>query len=334
MNPYTYLNPETWRQERHNGIGASDIPILLEKTNFMTSFELWEQKRDKTNREFSEDMQKLIDAGHDQEPITLYKFLQNHNYGDPGKVFDAHRHGTKFEGFHLFTEFHHPKYPFIFCHPDMIIKLGSKWINVEAKYVKHQGYEWNFDNLTEDGIPEKYYYQVQFQMMVTGIKKTIIIVNYQGSDFYEFEIEAFPECFPAMEKICKDFQKLVENKTPPMPGTFKDSLKLFPDRKGTVLSLTDEIEIQTLIQKDRYSEIKKKISYLKKVQDRIKGDVMSLMGDNNIMQTSDGEQIALYSQKDGDKFCSIKDVRKDTRLYNYCKKNKIIVDCVNSKFIF
>ena len=58
---------------------------------------------------------------------------------------------------------------------------------------------------------------------------------------------------------------------------------------------------------------------------------MALMATNNILQTSAGEQIAKYTEKDSDKYIPISEIRKNKKLHNYCVKNKIIVPCVNSR---
>ena len=77
MNTFTYINHDTWLEDRNKGIGASDIPILCNESNFMTPLDLWDQKINNTQPEIDDELQKLFDAGHDQEPIALYRYLKN-----------------------------------------------------------------------------------------------------------------------------------------------------------------------------------------------------------------------------------------------------------------
>jgi len=336
MNPFTYLNPSSWLTERYQGIGASEIAILCHASKIMTPYELWEQKTTKKDIEQSEENKNLMEAGTSQEPLTIYRFLKNRNNPKADQIYIEHleKKVLVMSDIYLFTEFKYPGNEKLFCHPDLIIKVKNKWLNVEAKFVQHKGYEWNFNDLSENGIPQKHYLQCQFQMMITGIEKTILIANYQGVEFYEFPIEVNKELFPIMEKLSLDFLKLVEKKEPPMPTSRADVLKLFPKKTFKALTLTDELEAQTLIQKDIYDQNKKRMNHLKKANERIKADVMSLMADNNVLQTANGEQIAKYNETPSTKFNKIDFVRDNKKLLNYCKKNKIIIDGTTKSFNF
>lgn len=324
MNTFTYINHDTWLEDRNKGIGASDIPILCNESNFMTPLDLWDQKINNTQKEIDDDLQKLFDAGHDQEPITLYRYLKNqdeslcnhfiHHYYNKNHIDERSQ-------FKIFTEFHHPNYNFMFAHPDMI----HNNTNIEVKFVRHKGDEWNFNDLTQDGIPFKYYLQTQFQMMCTGLNKTIILVNYAGVDFYEFEIFANEELFRKFEKICSDFWKLVENKEPPMPSNRADVRKLFPNRNFKALSLTGDMELQTILQKDRYAYLTKRRKQMKKEQEAIKTSVLSLMVNNNVLQTAEGDQIASITEFPVERIMALKKIKSDhVDVYNYLQKNEMI----------
>lgn len=332
MNKFTYINQDTWLKYRTSGIGASEIPILCGENSFMTPLELWDIKTEKKEREVSESLQKLFDAGHEQEPITLYRFLKSRDKKLADLVLKKHiekkRIPKKYKC-HLFTKF---KYnDFMFCHPDMI------WndINIEAKYVKYKGEEWNFDDPSENGVPFKYYIQCQYQMLCTGLKKTILCVNYLGSDHYEFEIEANEELHETFKKLCFDFWQLVQKKEPPMPVSRQDVKKLFPNKNFKSLLLPEEIEIDTIMMKDRYQLLKEKISRMKKEQESIKSSVMSLMTEYNILQTSSGEQIAKITESKSEKIKALKKIKEENEgVYNYLKRKKVIENVETTRFYF
>jgi len=131
MNTFTYLNHNTFVQDRNKGIGASDMPILCKQSTFMTPYELWEQKLGKSTKEIKPDLQKLFDSGHYQEPITIHRYLKEFDIKladkvmeamilkEPLKLGSANKSSirNKGNGTHIYTEFKHPKYPFMYCHP-------------------------------------------------------------------------------------------------------------------------------------------------------------------------------------------------------------------------
>jgi predicted phage-related endonuclease len=337
MNNFTYINQDTWLEDRNKGIGASDIPILCGASNFMTPYELWEIKTSKAQQKITDETQILLDAGHEQEPITLYRFLKNKvNDKFAKKILKYHYENKKIpeiEKTYLFTEF---KYnDFMFAHPDMIYFDGHSYTNIEAKFIEHKGNEWDFDDLTENGIPFKVYLQVQFQMMCTGLNKTIVCANYHGSQHCEFPIKVNPDLFPKFIKICTDFWQLVEQKEPPQPNTFKDVQKLFPNKNFKSLLLPEDLEMETMFQKDKYNLLKQRIKKYEKEKDRIKTAVSTLMTNNNILQTANGEQIARIVSKEKEKIKKLSLIKKDhPRIYKYLQKNNMIESKMVDRFYF
>ena len=153
MNKFTYLNYDTWLDKRNEGIGASDIPIILGESNFMTPLELWEIKTGKSKQVIDESLQTLFDAGHNQEPITVYNFLKSENDPLAEKVYMNHikkKNMPKKGNIHLFTEFENNN--IMFAHPDMIYN----GLNIEAKFIRHKSLEWDFEETNEMGVPFKY----------------------------------------------------------------------------------------------------------------------------------------------------------------------------------
>jgi predicted phage-related endonuclease len=340
MNSFKYINHDTWLKNRHDGIGASDIPILCGASNFMTPYELWEQKTEKKEREVSDNLQKYFDSGHEQEPITLYRFLKSRDNELAEKVLLKHlqkKHLPKKGNCHIFTEF--KKNKFMYAHPDMIFND----CNIEAKFVKHKGSEWDFsykefDNNygTKEDIPFKYYLQVQYQMMCTGLDESIVVVNYQGLDHYEFLIESDHELFKVFEKICTDFWNLVQTKTPPMPSNREDVKKLFGKCDETSLTLDDEMSIHTILMKHRFKFIKDRIKKYEKEKEKIKNSVLMLMGKNSVIQTPTGEKIAYVSiSKPSERIASLSSIKKqDTELYELLKEKGFVNTSQSERFIF
>lgn len=323
-----YLNKNTWLKDRHHFVGASEVPILCGESTFKTPLELWDEKVNQTKPKISDELQTLFDAGKDQEPITLYRFLKKRNHPMAEKVLINHYQNKKLsdKDIFLFTEYTHKD---IIAHPDMIFKMDGELINVEAKYVKYNSSEWNlhYDDEygTQDDIPFKYYIQVQAQMLATGTKKTILCANFQGSDHYEFMIESNEEIFSTIEKLTTDFMDRVRAKEPVMPTTRSDWKKLFPNNNKTALTLPDEISIETALMKDRFSMIKKRMKTLKKEEDNIKTSILSLMANNSVLQTSGGETLASITEYNSEAIIALSKLKKDKpKVYAYLKKNECL----------
>lgn len=336
MNKFTYLNHDTFLQDRKSGIGASEISILCGVNKWKTPLELYYDKIGESTEVISEQTQKLFDAGHENESITLYRFLKKRNRTDTEKISSLllqKKTLPKKSDCHIYTKFIKDK--IMLCHPDFIYND----FNVELKFVKYKGDEWNFnyegDYGTENDIPFNYYLQCQYQMMITGLDKTILVVNYQGCDHYEFLILANLELFTTFEKLVADFWKLIENKTPPMPQSRNDVKMLFPNKKFTALTVPSELEVETILYKDRYNYLKEKIKNLDNECDKIKTTVMSLMTNNNILQTSNGERIAKITESESERVMALSEIKKDKpNVYKFLIENDAIKKSKSERFYF
>jgi putative phage-type endonuclease len=327
MNPFTHTHPDTFTDNRNTGIGASEIAVLCGASDYATPYEIWKQKIDKTTPEVSDELQELFDAGHYQEPIAMHKFLKPRNESLANIVQIKHAEKSHFDescDVQINTRFNHPQYGFMFCHPDLIYNN----MNIEVKYAAHKSNEWDFDDLTKNGIPLKYYLQVQYQMLCTGLDTSYLVLNYLGYKHYEFgPIFENKQVQAKMEKIAYDFWQLVQNKQPPMPASRSDVMDMFPDKKFLTKTIPSDLELLTIMQKDRYNVLKARISKAKKEQDKIKASISALMTDNNVLQTQEGEIIAkiIVSEKEGTALKWFDKVKNNhTDIYDLMKKNKLI----------
>jgi predicted phage-related endonuclease len=332
MNPFSHINPDTFTQHRNNGIGASEIAVLAGASEFSTPYMIWKQKAHNVSQIVTPELQKLFDAGHQQEPITLFNFLKTRNEDLANEVLIKHiqkKHFPKKSSTQIFTRFNHPKYDFMYCHPDMVYNN----MNIEAKFSQYTK-SFDFNDLTEEGIPLNYYIQIQYQMMCTGIKTSALALNYQGGGYYEYiPINPNYDLMEKMTKIAYDFWQLVERKEPPMPETRNDVKDLFPDKTFLSKTVPEELEMLTVMQKDRYNVLKKNISRMKKEQDKIKTVVSALMTDNNVLTTSQGETIAKITVSEGEKLETLKVIKSDyPKIYDILKKNDLIKEKKTERF--
>jgi len=331
MNNFTHINHDKFESSRGTGIGASEISILCGHSTFKTPYELWLEKTGQKKFEPDEELKSLFLSGHHQEPITAYRYFEEQDKKLAESVYMGMITKTpriKENPIQIYTRFHHKKHDFMYCHPDII----DHDLNVELKYALYSK-DFDINDLTESGIPFKYYLQIQYQMLCTGLKKSYLFLNKMGGNFYKFgPIIPNEEVFEQIEKLVYDFWQLVEKKEPPMPESRNDVKSMFPEKKFLAKTIPEDLELITIMQKDRYNIIKEKISKMKKEQDKIKTNISALMTDNNVLQTVEGDIIAKISSSKSEKIKALSKIKKDNpEIYNYLLEKGMIEQKENER---
>jgi len=187
-------NTNEWLEHRRQGLGASDAPAVLGVSPWTTPYELWEEKarinvKDKSNW--------ATKNGHNLEPKARLDYELNFNIDMPAALVV------------------HKDYPFIRASLDGWNQ--EKNIVLEIKCPGQEDHKTALDGR----VPEKYYPQLQHQLLVTGASEL---------HYYSFHsdvgvlVRVFPDnnyitttLFPALVQ----FWDLVQTKTPP-PLTDRD----------------------------------------------------------------------------------------------------------------
>lgn len=143
-------NTKEWRVWRDKGLGASDAPIVMGVSPWITRFQLWGYKTGLLERPEPNVYQaKAMQRGHDLEPQARKIFEDKYAKGS----FPA-------------TSFEHATYPYLRASLDGYNKESNT--NLEIKCpgkVDHA--------LAVSGkVPEKYIPQTQMQMIVSGANTT------------------------------------------------------------------------------------------------------------------------------------------------------------------
>lgn len=156
------LSRQEWLQLRCNGIGGSDVSVIMGENRFCSIQQLWEEKTGHL---------KITDTGNEftywgnvMEPIIRKEFMK--------------RTGLKVRQKHAMIL--HPEYPYLFADLDGIVtdEDGEKCI-FEAKTVSQYKEE-----LWQDGnIPREYLLQVQHYMEVCGMNKAYVAGLIGGNHF-------------------------------------------------------------------------------------------------------------------------------------------------------
>jgi putative phage-type endonuclease len=143
-------NTKQWLEMRKSKIGASDAPIIMQKSPWKTPYQLWKEKMSLTESSMNSAMQR----GHDLEPIAL-QCLQE-------KLGIALRPQVKL----------HNQRSWMMASVDAVSEDGS--VIGEIKCPGKADHE----KALSGHLPEHYYPQLQHQMEVCGVE----VVNYFSFD--------------------------------------------------------------------------------------------------------------------------------------------------------
>lgn len=180
-------NTPEWLEMRKSKIGASDAPIIMQQSPWMTKFQLWEEKMGlREHRQTNAAMQK----GHELEPIALeaYNNLTG-NKAEPRVVF-------------------HEKYKWMMASLDGL--SSDKSVIVEIKCPGKTDH----DTAKEGKIPDKYYPQLQHQLATLGTN-VLHYFSFRNGDFKLIEVERNDSYIERLLKEEGDFWKCLQNWEPP-----------------------------------------------------------------------------------------------------------------------
>lgn len=231
------LNRNEWLLYRKHGIGGSDLPVLLEASNYKSILGLWSEK---TERIPIADIEAITQARlAAPEPLKPYQLVDFGELGipiiDPGTKFSlAIEVGKALEpaigkylscrlGMPVFKDtwmYAHPTYPWMIVDLDFVMLAPdengelAKLVIIECKTAAF----WKKDEW-EYGVPWDYEMQVRHAMCVMNVDEAIIICLYDnnegGVSMHKIERDYGLETFIVMKE--KSFWKDVENQVLPIP---------------------------------------------------------------------------------------------------------------------
>lgn len=189
---------EDWLVWRQKGLGSSDAPVVMMCSPWKTPHQLWLEK---TGQKIEEPTNTyILEKGHAMEPKAraLYEIMDNASYPPMNVENEA--------------------FPFLRASLDGYNK--EKNIIIEIKYVGKEDHE----NAANGIVPEKYYWQLQHQLMVTGAK-LVRYISFDGSAINVVEVLPDTKDIKKLVKELTKFWTLVETKEEP-ELTEKDYVKV------------------------------------------------------------------------------------------------------------
>lgn len=157
-----------------------------------------------------------------------------------------------------------------------------------------------------DEIPETYLCQVQWYMGITGVSHADLAVLIGGNDYRTYTIEAHSDLFADLMSEAQAFWKLVEDGIAPDPQTVADAQARWPQHLASKSIMAGGSVARAV---DDLAELKERMSEMKAQEDALKLQVMSAMGDAEILEDM-GSPIATWKTQTADRLDG-KALRKD-----------------------
>lgn len=225
------MNHDEWMEWRRQGIGSSDSAIIMGVSPYTTPFQLWEEKLGKKK---SEGNTFILDKGHRLEPMAraMIEFELGQDF--PPKLVM------------------HQEFPWLRASLD-----GYNDESGEGVEIKYMGK----DEHNANQIPERYFPQVQHQMLITG-KPWWWFASFNPDVETKLKIIKVPrddEYLKTYLQKAHDFWQSVQNATAP-ELTKKDAKKV---RDGHLIQLANE-----------YATLDIKIKEMRKKQDEIEEKIL------------------------------------------------------------
>ena len=268
------------RSKRHEGIGASDTPIIMGYSSYKTPYQLYLEKTGILIPE--QEITEQQYWGNALEPIIIKRFAEENKVDItfPDTVY-------------------HPDYPYIFANLDGWIE--SERAVVEAKSANSfQRKEW--DMALTDGIPLVYLIQIAKQCAITNANRGYCAVLIGGMEYKQFIYERDKLLEDLIIEADKDFWRCVQNKIEPEPISTSDCRLKFPTPHPEKIMQSTFKTSQALT---GLIQVKSSIKDLNDEEDKLKMHIMSHMGNAEYLMGQDGEMLATW-----------KATKKGTRVFN------------------
>lgn len=254
-------NREAWLAMRNKGIGGSEAACIIGMSKWKSPFQLWLEKTGQVEPEDLSD-KECVHWGNVLEQAVADRFSEL-----SGKK--VRRQGM------LQDEL----YPFMFANVDRWV-VGEN-AGLECKTTN----AFNKDEWEGDNIPDAYYCQCQWYMMVTGADKWYIACLIGGNSFVWKEVPRNEETITALRDAAIIFwTKVAEKQMPEVDGSKNCSealLRSFPGGQMDEVMLPDDTaDFANLLEmKKLYKDLEKQI---KEQENKIK----KALGDNEVARTT------------------------------------------------
>jgi putative phage-type endonuclease len=215
---------DAWLAARTTGLGASDIPSIL-GVGFLTPAEVWASKRGLGLPESIDDVER-VRWGNVMEPITIQEYAKPYYSGRW-----AERSGVMYRSK---------------AHPWALATLDATTLHPEHGVIplEVKGLDAFRAETWQDGPPERVYYQVQTQMLVTGAKCATVACTIGGNRLVWCDVDRDEAAIASIVLRGSRFWDLVQSGEMPPPDTSAEWAQVFAvahPEDGSVVELGDDV---------------------------------------------------------------------------------------------
>lgn len=260
---------EEQKKLRKNGIGGSDIGIILGLNPYKDIYELY---IDKTEDLPEDELSPSLEWGNLLEDVIASKYanINECNLTKCQTVF-------------------HPNYPFLFANPDFLIEGQKKGLEIKTANARMDK-DWG-----ESGsniIPPYYYSQIAHYMMVLDYDSWDLAVLIGGQDFRVYSFERDKEVDKLIiEKATEFWEENVLKRVPPPLGSDLGNKtllrKLFNKVNDEILYLDADV----LAWKFKYKEAKEEERLANKKAQEAMNQMLIAMGNAGEAKLPDGSSF-------------------------------------------
>lgn len=255
-----------WLLERKKGIGGSDIAAVCGLNRYRTPMDVW---YDKISDVRDEEPNLAMKLGTYLEPLIVkeYEAMTGNKV-----VVDL-------------DAIKHERYPFARCNLDGMVLAADGGKGVLEVKTAGSSRHWGAG---EEEIPDEYYCQVQWNMLIAGLDWADVPVLFfdYGRRIEIYTIEADRDFQQFLVDKAKAFWEAVITETMPDPRSSAEAEKAWPShREGVRQQVTQELA-ETL---EQLRAIKKKAKELKDTQTMLEGRVKIAMKDAE--RLVDGDRV-------------------------------------------
>lgn len=280
------VTEQRFREKRRQGIGGSDMPIIMGVSGYMTPYQLYLEKLGLLTAERVETPNQYW--GKQIEHLIRQEFAKRNNVTIEDR-----------------EDRSHPILTFMKGNLDGWIK---EWNAVfEAKCsIMTKAHEW--DKTTPDGVPFEYLCQVAHYCFIENAASAHFGVLIGGYDYFEMRYNHDKELEKRLVKHASDFWAAVQSQEPPPLVDENDLLLMYPQH------IEKSVEANALINNkiERLHEAKKKAKELAELEKEARFEILSFMKDaENLINNNDDILATWKTNKRGNRTFLLKKLKDE-----------------------
>ena len=256
-------------EERKNGIGGSDMPIILGLSKYKTAYQLYLEKLG------------IIESSYDETPVQYWGNRLESIVRDEF----ASRHNIEIETPDTIT---HPMFDYMKGNLDGFIPEWNAVLEIKCSS-SYMSNEWGEDG--SDMIPMSYLVQVAHYCAVTNADKAYIAVLIGGNDYREFMYKRDLILESTLIDAAKDFWDGMQDEVAPSSQAMTDVRLMYPTHsngKSIIASADMETEILNMV------KLRKKMKDLSEEEDKLKQVVATHMQDAECLTDANGKTLVTF----------------------------------------